>query len=1230
MGYKVFFAFQMDTEDKFGKGFIQSAIEIAIQKFKSEGVEVSLDFGFRGTPGSPLLIEEMLKKSSDSDMVIVDLTFTSSKEWFNAELIDEDINERWFSIPIGDRKLSPNPNVLLETGYAWATKGTYRTLAVMNVANGSPDELPVDLKGFRWGITYNLDESNYEDRKSIRKDLANDFYDAIKTAIASEAEYQQEKWKPIRLHKNWMQRDFTTIYRPTQAAKDIIKQLRIDLDNTEIAQRIVGPKNSGKTRLVYEMYKEIDETLPRDECLEKILYYDLDGGDYRSIESKLLDLQLLNQRKILILDNCPIKIHTKVFSEFPHDSKVSLLTIGNTEDGEGASHYIDRDFVNEVIEKLSNETGNPRNTRFILENSNGNLRNAIAMIGKIPEGDEGLSTNYQVKWRQILGVDLYSEQVLRLLEEISLFTHIGYYDRHRYQLEIILERTGIASIEALAQIIDKLSEKGIVKITGDFLMLEVFVEELAFQRLHSLATEELNAYLDLIKTFNLSRQFSDRLIELNNLEGTHKLVDVLTQDGGLLTQYEFINSNQGARLLKGLAEIEPEKVLQLLNSAIGNKSYEELKGLDIGRRDIVWALERLVYREKTFNGAATLLFKLSVAENEPISNNATFQFCQLFQCILPGTTVSLKSRLDLLDNLVEDATEPEIVIIKQALDRALMVKGFTRMGGADKQAGETLHDYHPETNEEVLNYWKEIIDFVEQLKAYEVLIRKFSSQVSNGNSLAMIQAIERMLDEKGTLDKDLRQQFAYIIEGGQGITPEIIEQVEKLSVKYSGSTIREKLEYNVALAPYSTSKGANGEFINKSEEKANEFAAELINSQNKDWLNHIDILLQNEQRFTFGFGKKVAELQPGFERLVQATIEKLSQIPVEKQNNSLIEGYLAGIEETEFKRKTIDLYLSRHEIAHHAIRMTKLLEIEISDLQKLYELIEANPKYTAGLQYINLTSLPEEEFIEFINRIKEIEPYGWWLAIDFCQTRVGDMDTLSVPILKLVRGLLMKEGILTGNNAYTLFPMHKFVELFKEYKKNNFDGELAVFLAKKIVEVSKESSLFQDYSFQYILDVLFDEKWNETWPVISTNILKKDYYGWYNLKDLLKRYKRFDDKKLLEWMNKFPTEAPQKAIGFIQLMVNPEGEEEWSPLTLEMFDRYHENEDFLSELSSDLHSYSWSGSLVPLLESRKRLVEQLLEHPKEEIRKFAKANADYFENWIKREKRSDQNYRLDI
>jgi len=1232
MGYRIFYSYQSDIDKKLNLKFIREAINEAISQIEDYDIEPLIE-GFYGVGGNPPLADKMLQQSQSSDIFIGDVTFTSSKVWHNPIDITEDEKSILIEIPKGDLKPSPNPNVLIETGYSWALKSYERTILVMNTSFGPPENLPVDMGDKRHPITYNLSTERYNKAAKQKKEfeaLSVALHDAILTVINSDADYQRKRWAPMLLHKNWFQRDFGTIYRPTNNAKEIIRKLRVALENSDIPQRIVGPKNSGKTRLVYEMYKAIDESLPIHENLANLIYYDLKGERFSdTVRIKFQDLKNSFQRKILVLDNCPIDIHKEVFNEFPIDGKISLLSIGDNEDGEGASFFIDKDFAQETIEKISNEIGNPRNTNFIVDSSKGNLREAIAMIGKIPEGEVGLSEIYQTKWQQILGTELYSKKTLRVLEELSLFTHVGFSERFEKQSDILLYNTQVEAKEELNEIIIQLSETGIVKITGDFVILEAFVEELAFKRLERLAKEDLNEYFKLITNCRLSKQFSNRLVELNKLKGTHSLIEVLAQEGGLLTQYEFINSDQGARILMSLAEIEPKKVLQIIDTAIGSKNYDQLKEVEDGRRYIVWSLERLVYREETFEGAANLLFKLSVAENENIVNNATSQFCQLFQLFLPATTVSLAIRLELLNKLITDATDPERKVIISALDRALMVRGFTRMGGADKQAGETFVDYQPKTNEEILDYWKTVIEMLESLDEYDILVNKFNAQIHEGNSSEILNAIVRKLDKDGTIDKDLRQQFEYLTNDKREVAPGIIGKIKELLEKYSENTVKEKLEYRIALAPYSSYKTKDGKLVNRSEEKAEELAKELIDTKTDDWLNDIDILLANEQRLSFGFGKNIAKLKPDYQVLIDKSIEKLSLVAFEEQNNSFVEGYLSGIDNQEFKRNAINLYLANAEIAYHAIRMTRFLEVELSDLEKLYALITANPKYVVALQYLQLNNLPDEDLISFINWLKEIEPYGWWTSIDICQFNLEKKEELSAPILALIRDLLMKEDILKGDGSHTPFSMLQYVDLFKKYEKNNLDDDLAEFLAKEIITVSKEISINHEYHFKDILDILFEKKWDKTWNIIGANILKSDYYGWYNLKGLLKKYKAFDQDKLLSWMDEHPDEAPQKVISFIELIVKDGDTDKWTPIVLEMFNRYSSNESFLSILSSDLHSYSWSGSLVPLLESRKSLVELLLTHEKPEIQNFAKTNVAYFEDSIKREKRSDQNDGLD-
>jgi hypothetical protein len=54
----------------------------------------------------------------------------------------------------GERKRTPNPNVLIELGYAVGTLGWERTILVMNTLYGPPEDLPFDLRHRRWPLRF--------------------------------------------------------------------------------------------------------------------------------------------------------------------------------------------------------------------------------------------------------------------------------------------------------------------------------------------------------------------------------------------------------------------------------------------------------------------------------------------------------------------------------------------------------------------------------------------------------------------------------------------------------------------------------------------------------------------------------------------------------------------------------------------------------------------------------------------------------------------------------------------------------------------------------------------------------------------------------------------------------------------------------------------------------------------------------------------------------------------
>ena len=90
--------------------------------------------------GQPPIVETVLKKIDAARVFVADMTFVAKRPGGGA---------------------SPNPNVLIE--YGWALKSlTYeRVIRVMNTAYGEPSakSLPFDLRHARWPFCYELHET---------------------------------------------------------------------------------------------------------------------------------------------------------------------------------------------------------------------------------------------------------------------------------------------------------------------------------------------------------------------------------------------------------------------------------------------------------------------------------------------------------------------------------------------------------------------------------------------------------------------------------------------------------------------------------------------------------------------------------------------------------------------------------------------------------------------------------------------------------------------------------------------------------------------------------------------------------------------------------------------------------------------------------------------------------------------------------------------------------------
>jgi hypothetical protein len=168
MKIRIFYSWQSDKLSKVNKDFIQSATKQAIKRLKRDvdlSIDPALDRDTKNLPGAPAIAQSILEKIEKSDLFLCDVTLVTPKR---------------------STRPSPNPNVLIELGYAAAKLGWERIICIMNKGYGDPEKLPFDLQHRRWPILYSLsDNVSKEEAKRECQKLSESIEHAIRVAKES-------------------------------------------------------------------------------------------------------------------------------------------------------------------------------------------------------------------------------------------------------------------------------------------------------------------------------------------------------------------------------------------------------------------------------------------------------------------------------------------------------------------------------------------------------------------------------------------------------------------------------------------------------------------------------------------------------------------------------------------------------------------------------------------------------------------------------------------------------------------------------------------------------------------------------------------------------------------------------------------------------------------------------------------------------------------------------------
>lgn len=165
---KIFYSWQSDKPPELCSRFIRTALDEATTLLMAErgGLKITIEAGTEGEPGTPVVTDTILRRINECDIFVADVTIVGMIE--NPE----------------GPKPTPNPNVMVEYGYARRAKGDPRILLVMNSAFGEPKVLPFDLNYLRHAAEYVAAPGiANEARRKARTKLGNDFALYIATII---------------------------------------------------------------------------------------------------------------------------------------------------------------------------------------------------------------------------------------------------------------------------------------------------------------------------------------------------------------------------------------------------------------------------------------------------------------------------------------------------------------------------------------------------------------------------------------------------------------------------------------------------------------------------------------------------------------------------------------------------------------------------------------------------------------------------------------------------------------------------------------------------------------------------------------------------------------------------------------------------------------------------------------------------------------------------------------
>lgn len=1152
------------------------------------------------------------------------------------------------------KALSINSDELYEVNDFWQSDDYYLNFETLNLIAEVDDIVSSSSAKFLYGDSHvipNADHGSISKPESIDTPIVSKVVNFIKSASSLD-KYRapsSENYEGWLAHDNGRRHSHDLVLDDTRAEN--LSSLNEALAKPNSIVRLTGLSGLGKSRLIIE-YINNNKDLKEENVLVFNTTRNVDKireNVKRAIKDKAFGL--------VILEHCEKELHDYLAVELQRtESNLRIITVNYYNDEVDTSPQIH-------ITKLDDESVKKLIHPLLPQFDEQELSKIVSFVEGFPLlaillaerfRDEGiLSPKLSEKdfADKLINADgNLTEEHKRILKACSLFDVFGVEQEGLEQADFII-KLAKSSRQEFGSVLCTFENHKIINRVGRF--ARVVPKPLAVHLASRWWDENIHDELEeLISTLpdSLLGSFCTQVKYLDSSEKVKAFVARLCEPCSPFGRPELLLSTKGSRLFRGLVEVNPNATSNLIYRILNTLSDVQIKAIKHdSRRNFVWALEMLAFHKSEFDKSAWCLFKLALNENESYGNNATGQFTQLFRCYLSGTEANFHDRLQVLNRVVSVNDDPSDLLALESIKAAMDTYSSSRMVGAEYQGTRpVLKEWHPSKQSEIYNYWRSCLDIMSDLikegrsvgKIKNILGYEMRPLIKYSEYIPISEVVEEIIIAEGSYWPEAMQSVHDIIEHDFGAltTREVItlEKWKKLLTPEADNW-DDKLKQLVLNPSNNFKKDQNDNYIDHSAEEAKSFAHQV----NLDIITqHLPLLLDfPEQKQTWVFAKELAICNKNSSDFLNALFDRLKTR--KREYSQFLKGYLYGVNSVsqDTWHEALKHIGNEPELQSYYCEALTTGKFDTNQLNKLIELISQNKitvSSTLSLTIGRVTDhLSESEISNFCMSLGKLKGDAIWASLDILYMYIRAKDNLDLESVKYALSFLTlnvsfaKGEKLRSHDGYGwLQSVNRLISESDPTFAGNLCDKILVQVINKDVDYSDQ----WDWLYPAFYEAI-SKHGSSIWPNVEKHLLGQTGIEKFRLDSFLRSSRHGRKVKnniitllpietVMEWAEK--DEALLILARTVSLFdtVN-DSTKQVTPLLLSLIEKFGDKEEFLREIMANYHSRSWSGSLLPILESDLEIIKPLCLHTNRNISSWANSMCEDIAESISREQRRE-------